>query len=137
MSDMPEMVSVRDAFAQYQEATARVLAAEDAVQQALQTLKQHAHRATLKIDGQIYQVRERNQKLYLCVRTRPCGRPVGSRNKAVILRELEANLAAQKAMLAEPLSEDADAPLSGVFPTEQTVPENQNGQGMQTESLTG
>jgi hypothetical protein len=73
---------VRQALVEYNAAMEHLDVAERRVQDALKAIKTCANGATVNVDGQFFQVRERKDKLYLCeLSGKPRGRPQGSKNK--------------------------------------------------------
>lgn len=74
--------NVKKALLQYNKTMDALEAAEAAVQTALQNIKDVAGSATVHVDTQYFQIRERRGKLYLCeLNGKPKGRPVGSTKK--------------------------------------------------------
>lgn len=73
---------IKSALVSYNSAMDALEDAEKSVQVALQNIKTVAKVATIEVDGQFFQVRERRGKLYLCeLNGKPKGRPVGSKKK--------------------------------------------------------
>jgi hypothetical protein len=73
---------IKSALIQYNRAMDALEEAEKAVQAALHNIKEVAKVATIEVDGQFFQVRERREKLYLCeLNGKPKGRPLGSKKK--------------------------------------------------------
>ncbi len=114
---------VRQALQQYNLAMDTLEKAESAVQEALKVVKSCAQSATVNVDGQFFQVRERKDKLYLCeLNGKPKGRPKGSKNSKPRKDKASADVVATDSESAEAL--DFTPENTGEFPTEAS--ENNN-----------
>lgn len=111
---------IKAALILYNEAIESLEMAEQQVQIALQNIKTVAGTATIVVDSQYFQVRERRKKLYLCeLNGKPKGRPVGSKRKSVAP---EAEVAAAAADVATDAAAAADVATDVATP-EAVAPE--------------
>ncbi len=127
------MSAVVEALQKYNEAMGALESAEDAVQAALQHIRDAAGSATIEVSGEYFQIRKRKDKLYLCeFNGKPKGRPAGipSKRKAKAAAPLEGNteeivfnlspeVAAELSALAREVEAEAKAETSAEAPAEQ------------------